>query len=80
MNRSGSAVVGPSEEATTHSSGITTPFFEFCLNFAPKYYFKTLFSLQPILPILAFFSDDSAEEEAPKLQTKEERDIDTLWS
>ena len=36
----GETVVGPSGQATTHSSGSTPSLFfsEFCLNFAPKYY------------------------------------------
>ena len=77
----GEAVVwGPSGEATTHSSGSTPPFFKFCLNFAPKYYLKLLLFFNLSFPFLLFslLSNDSAEEEAPRLQTKEERDIDTL--
>ena len=42
----GEAVVGPSGEATTHSSGSTPP-----LNFAQKYLFKTFVLPQPILLI-----------------------------
>ena len=73
----GEAVVEPSGEATTHSSGSTPPFF-LVLNFAQKYYLKLLFFFNLSFSSLLFSLP--AEEEAPKLQTKEERDINTLWS
>ena len=73
--------MGPSGEATAHSSGVHPP-FSFFLNFAQKYYLKPLFFLNLSFSSLlfSFLTDNSAEEEAPKLQTKGERDIDTLWS
>ena len=77
----GEAVVGPSGEAMTHSSGSTLPFF-FFLNFALKYYLKPLLFFNLSFPFLlfSFLIEDSAEEEIPKWQTKEERHIDTLQS
>ena len=67
----------PSGEATTHSSG-SMPLFhsEFCT----EIYLKILFFFHlpfPSLP-LSFLTDESAEEGAPRLLTKEEKDIDTL--
>ena len=53
----GEAVVGPSGEATTHSSG-STPlhfFFNFFLNFALKYYLKPLLFFNLSFPFLLFF-------------------------
>ena len=44
----GEAVVGPSWEATTHSSGSIPPFLKFCTELL----FKTFDFLQPILPFL----------------------------
>ena len=80
----GEAVVGPSGEATTHSSGITLPLFLILIQLCIKILFQNFlfFFLQPILPVLTLFflSDNSAEEGVLKLQAKEERDIDTLWS
>ena len=75
----GEAVVGPSGEATTHSSSSTPPFFQFLHR---NIYLKLLFFLNLSFSSLlfSFLTDDSAEEEAPKLSTKEERDIDTLQS
>ena len=49
----GEAVVGPSQEATTHSSGSTPPFFSF--EFCTEILFKTFAFLQPILPIPTLF-------------------------
>ena len=76
----GEAVAGLSGEATTHSSGSTPPFF--ILDFCTEIYLKLLFFFNLSFPSLpfSFLTDDSAEEGAPRLLTKEERDIDTLWS
>ena len=65
-----------------HTVQVEHPFFSFFLNFVQKYYLKLLFFFNlhfPFLPF-SFLIDDSAEEEAAKLQTKQERDIDTLQS
>ena len=79
----GEAGVGPSREATTHSSG-STPlfFFIFFLDFAQKYYLKLLFFFNLSFSSLPFslLTDDSAEEGASRLLIKDKRDIDTLWS
>ena len=52
------------------------------MNFTQKYYLKLLIFFNLSFPFLlfSFLIDDSAEEEIPKWQTKEGRDIDTLWS
>ena len=80
----GEAVVGPSREATTHSSGSTPLFFSSLvfLSFAQNIYLKLLFFFNLFFSSLLFslLTDDFAEEEASKLSTKEERGIDTLWS
>ena len=79
----GEAVVGPSGEATTHSSGSTPPIF-ILFEFCTEILFQTLvfffFNLSFSSLLFSLLTDDSAEEEAPKLQTKQERDIDTLQS
>ena len=53
----GETVVGPSGEATTHSSGSTPPLFflNFVLNVAPKYYLKLLLFFNLSFPSLLFF-------------------------
>ena len=75
----GEAVVGPSREATTHSSGSAAPFF---CKFFTEIYLKLLIFFNLSFPslLLFFLTDNSAEEGTPRLLTKEERDIDTLWS
>ena len=65
----GEAVVGLSGEATTHSSGSTPPVFLFEL--CTEILFKTFCFSFPFL-FFSFLIDNSAEEEIPKWQTKEE--------
>ena len=63
-----------------------TPFFllisfELCTKILFQNFFFCFSSTYPSCSYsFLLLSDDSAEEEAPKLQTKEERDIDTLLS
>ena len=47
----GEAVVGPSGEAITHSSGSTPPLFFFFFKFCTEVLFKSFVFLQPILLI-----------------------------
>ena len=77
----GEAMVGPSGEATTHSSCSTPIFLPFFWILQRNIYLKLLFFFNPSFTSLLFsFLTDDLAEEAPKLSTKEERDIDTLWT
>ena len=53
-----------------------------CFGFCTEIYLKLLFFFNLSFPSLpfSFFTDNSSEEGAPRLLTKEERDIDTLQS
>ena len=54
----GEAVVGPSREATLHSSGSTPPVVFFFQNYVLKF-------ILPIFYLSFFLTDDSTEEDAP---------------
>ena len=78
----GEAVAGPGKEATAHSSGNTpsVPLISLVINsYICTFFFSTCHYSSLTLGIF-FLADESADEEVPRPQTKEEEDINMLHS
>ena len=75
----GETVVGPSGEATAHSSG-NTPHIPFISPVINSYMYIFFNISLPLFNLFFFLADESADEEVPRHQTKKEEDIDMLHS